>query len=98
MITIALIVCSILLMTTITQVEASRNITAFVHFNGEALKQDTNLDDAWYTVDGKNYSGWYYDMSDAIYGDSSEPNTNGQLQKQLVVADNASKVCFEEIR
>jgi hypothetical protein len=49
-------------------------------------------------VDGKNYSNWNYDMSDAVYGDS-EPDddvlTTG-YSDELMVADNASKICLEE--
>jgi hypothetical protein len=77
----------------------SRNITAFIHFNREAIKQDTYLGDIGWTVDGKNATNSYYDMSDAVYGDSSEPDddvlTTG-YSDELMVAGNASKICLEE--
>jgi hypothetical protein len=77
----------------------SRNITAFIHFNREAIKEDTYLGDIWWTVDGKNYSNSNYDMSDAVYGDDPEIERNlfiDGYSDELMVADNASKICFEE--
>lgn len=83
----------------ISQQAQARNITAFIHFNEEAIKSGAYLGDMWYMVDGKNYSNWNYDMSDAVYGDSSEPDddvlTTG-YSDELMIADNASKICLEE--
>jgi|GEM_PF-2414447 len=90
---------SILIISQLTTQAQARNITAFIHFNEEAIKQDTHLGDVWWTVDGKNASSSIYDMSDAVYGDSSEPDddvlTTG-YSDELMVAGNTSKICLEE--
>jgi hypothetical protein len=96
---LAIILSSILIISQLTTQAYARNITTFIHFNEEAIENGVYSGDIWYTVDGKNYSNSNYDMSDAIYG--SDPEIEDDLftdgySDELMVADNASKICFEE--
>lgn len=98
MIKIALLISSILLVSSlVAQVEA-RNITGFIHLNEQVIEEkDSYLGEAWFTVDGKNYSNWYYDLSEAAYGSYDyNGHTDDVLEKELMVADNASKICLED--
>lgn len=96
---LALILSSALITSQLTTQAYARNITAFIHINEEAIEQDTYLDDARWTVDGKNVTNGWYDMSDAVYGDGSEPIEsvleNG-YSDELMIPDNATKICFED--
>jgi hypothetical protein len=112
MIKIALI-SSILLVSSlvVTQAEA-RNITAFIHLDEEAIKQNDSYGQlshqARYTVDGKNYSAWHFvdgknypiihDMREMVYPDESyKPPNFDTWEDELMVADNASEICFEDM-
>jgi hypothetical protein len=46
------------------QAQEQRNITAYIHFNKEAIKNGGDLSDAYFTVDGQIYGTVIYDMSD----------------------------------
>jgi hypothetical protein len=93
MIKIGLVLATVLIITSLTVEVYAINITAFIHFNEQAIKEDSyggDLDDVRFTVDG-NYSGTYYDMIDAAYGDSNEPDyIDEPIEKELMVSDNAS--------
>jgi hypothetical protein len=58
-----------------------------------------DLSDIWFTVDGKNYSNWHYDIGDAVYGSDPEIEedlfTDGYTD-ELMVADNASQICLKK--
>jgi hypothetical protein len=99
MIKIGLVLVSILIISPLTVQAYALNITAFVHMNEEAIKEDNdfgNLEDAWYTVDGKNYSGWYYDMDEAVYPyHNDDINYDMIIEKELTVPDNTTEICFE---
>ena len=104
MIKTALVVATALIVISLstTQVQG-RNITAFVHFNEEAIKEnDSNgqlSHQARYTVDGKNYSWWHHDMIEALYPDEADkgPLFDYVAERELMVADNASEICFEDM-
>jgi hypothetical protein len=83
------------------QTQTMRNITAYIHFNEEAITQDNDdddLGDSYFTVDGKKYDNTEMDMSDWIYGDDPVIETSiftEEHPEELVVSDNASKICLE---
>ena len=75
------------------------NITAFIHFNEEAIKEDNyggDLDDIRFYVDGKNYSSSFWDTIDWVYPDVPDEPNYDTLEKELVVADNATEICLED--
>jgi hypothetical protein len=102
MIKIGLVLVGMLIVSSLTAPVYARNITAFIHINEEAIREDNHggdLEDAGWTVDGKNYSSKFYDMSDAVYGDSNEPIDDvlrDGYSDELMVSDNATEICFEE--
>jgi hypothetical protein len=62
---------SILIISQLTVQVQARNITAFIHFNEQAILQDNDggdLSGVWFTVDGQRYDNTEYDMSDWVYG------------------------------
>jgi hypothetical protein len=92
---------SILIISQLTVQVQARNITAFIHFNEQAILQDNDggdLSGVWFTVDGQRYDNTEYDMSDWVYG-SDPVITTGIFTKdhpkELVISDNASIICLE---
>jgi hypothetical protein len=79
------------------QAQEQRNITAYIHFNKEAIKNGGDLSDAYFTVDGQIYGTVIYDMSDWVYGDESFPDLDILAEahpKELVVPDDTKWICL----
>lgn len=74
-------------------------ITAFIHFDEQAIVNDGDLGNAYFVVDGQEYEGYEYDMSDWVYG--SDPIIEKNLftkehPKELVVPDNTTQICLTD--
>jgi len=97
---IILVIIVLLLVIAIpVQVEA-RDITAIIHINKEAIKDSISSGlnhNAWYVVDGQEYSKFYHDMIEAVYTDDSDEPVFDDVVDTLTVADNASQICFADI-
>ena len=102
MIKIGLMLVGLLIVSSLTTQVYALNITAFVHMNEEAIKEDSHggdLDDeVEFYVDGKNYSNTFWDTIEVVYGDvgSDEFNADAILEKELTVPDNTTKICLQE--
>lgn len=101
--TIAIVIASVLVLTSIStlsvQAQEQKNITAFIHFNEEAIRTDGDLSDAYFTVNGEKYGNIEYDMSDWVNGDESFPDPDILAQahpKELVVPDNIEQICLTD--
>ena len=99
---LAIILGTILIINQLTTQAYARNITAFIHIDEEAIEQNESYGQlsrqARYTVDGKNYSNWHHDMREMVYPDESyKPPNFDTWEDELMVADNASEICFEDM-
>jgi hypothetical protein len=101
MIKIGLMLVGLLIVSSLTTQVYALNITAFVHMNEEAIKEDNyggDLDDIAFYVDGKNYSNTFWDTIEVVYGDygDSDDTNFDTLEKELTVADNTTEICLQE--
>ena len=80
----------------------ARNITAFVHFNEDILKEDDGYGElahgAFYTVNGNIVSNWHHDMIEALYPDEANkgPLYDYVSEDELTVPDNTTEICYED--
>jgi hypothetical protein len=100
---IAIVIASVLVLTSIStlsaQAQEQRNITAFIHFDEQAIVNGGDLSNTHFVIDGQDDEDYEYDMSDWVYG--SDPIIEKNLftkehPKELVVPDGTKEICLTD--